>query len=126
MHQLPDAEFITELRRLSGTPELVLQDRDLLDLFLPLLRADLAVYETYLYTAAAPLDCPITVFGGLQDRCVAPEALEAWRDQTSSTFTSRMLPGNHFFIHSDRQPLLQAIARDLTLFLHQASGGQQR
>ncbi len=67
------------------------------------LRADFAVYETYLYSIEPPLNCPISAFGGLQDNKVSDSDLEAWRAQTNVSFSLRMFPGDHFFL---KQPLL--------------------
>jgi medium-chain acyl-[acyl-carrier-protein] hydrolase len=113
IHQLPEAEFIEEIRKFSGIPEAVLQNTEFLQLFLPILRADFAIHDTYTYTADETLACPISAFGGLQDKEVSRDDLAAWRDQTRSTFRLRMLPGDHFFLHSARTPLLQAISQDL-------------
>lgn len=113
IHQLPEAAFVAELRRLNGTPELVLQDPDLLDLFLPLLRADFELYETYTYLAEAPFECPLSAFGGLRDQRVDRSALAAWREHTTGDFGLRMFPGDHFFLESSRWLLLQAVAQDL-------------
>ena len=113
LHHLPASELLTQLRRLNGTPEAVLQDTDLMQFFLPVLRADFAVCETYTYTARPPLTCPISAFGGLQDSRVSYAELAAWREQTSSAFSHRMLPGDHFFLHSAQALLLRALAQDL-------------
>jgi medium-chain acyl-[acyl-carrier-protein] hydrolase len=113
IHHLPEAEFVKELRRLDGTPEEVLQNAELVQLFLPLLRADLAMDETYIYTIEEPLDCPISAFGGLEDNKVGRDDLAAWRDQTRGIFTLRMFPGDHFFLRSARISLLQAVTQDL-------------
>jgi len=113
LHHLPDAELLTQLRRLNGTPEAVLQDRELMQLFLPIIRADLAVCETYTYTPKTPLTCPISTFGGSHDPRVSHDELAAWREQTCSTFSHCTLPGDHFFLHSAQTQLLQAIAQDL-------------
>ena len=67
IHQLPEEEFVEDLRRFNGTPSAVLQNAELMQLFLPLLRADLALHETYSYIADEPLDCPISAFGGVED-----------------------------------------------------------
>ena len=40
-------------------------------IILPLLRADFAMYETYVYSTEPPLNCPISTFGGLQDRKIS-------------------------------------------------------
>lgn len=124
IHHLPEAEFVEELRRFNGTPELVLQNAELMQLFLPLLRADLALHEAYTYTADEPLDCPISAFGGLEDEEVSRDELAAWRDQTRGAFTLRIFPGDHFFLRSARALLLWAVSQDLTQVLGRVTGGQ--
>jgi len=103
IHTLPEKDFLAELRRLNGTPSEILDHEELMEIMLPLLRADFAVYETYVYSAEPPLNCPISAFGGLQDRRVNNSDLDAWRAQTSVSFSLRMFPGDHFFL---KQPFL--------------------
>lgn len=110
---LPEPEFLEELRRLNGTPEAVLENAELMQLLLPALRADFAAIETYVYTPESPLDCPITAFGGLQDREVSCDDLKAWREQTNAAFSLKMLPGDHFFLHSAQPLLLQSLSQEL-------------
>jgi medium-chain acyl-[acyl-carrier-protein] hydrolase len=113
IHALPEPEFLEELRRLNGTPEAVLENAELMQLLLPALRADFAVIETYAYIPESPLDCPITAFGGLQDREVSCDDLEAWREQTNAAFSLQTLPGDHFFLHSAQPLLLQSLSQKL-------------
>lgn len=113
IHTLPEPEFIDELRNLKGTPEEVFQHRELLDMMVPLLRADFAVLETYEYREAPPLDCPISALGGLDDDEVKRGELAAWRRQTTSAFTLRMFPGHHFFLRDTKNAVLRAIANDI-------------
>jgi medium-chain acyl-[acyl-carrier-protein] hydrolase len=113
MHMLPDAAFIQRLRSYSGTPDTVLDHPDFVKIFLPMLRADFAICETYRYIEQHAVDWPISVFGGLQDNDVAKEELEAWRMQTQGRFNLRMLPGNHFFLHTAQPALLSALSEDL-------------
>jgi len=111
IHSLPDKEFLMELRRMNGTPSELLAHEELMEIMLPVLRADFAVYETYLYSTEPPLDCPISALGGLQDHRVSDSDLEAWRAQTSVSFSLRMFPGDHFFL---KQPLLlRALSQEL-------------
>ena len=113
MHALPEEEFLVELRRLNGIPGKVLEEVELMQTMLPVLRADLAVCETYVYSTEPPLNCPISTFGGLQDRRVSRGDLEAWREQSSVSFSLRMFPGDHFFWHTTQPLLLQALSQDL-------------
>lgn len=113
IHDLPDEEFFEELRRLNGTPEEVLQHAELMRLLTPILRADFAVNETYELTPEEPFDFGISAFGGLGDEEVTREDLAAWQAHTRGRFRLRMLPGDHFFLHSARDLILEAAARDL-------------
>ncbi len=115
LYNLPKDELMAELQQLEGTPREVLDHPELMDLMLPILRADFSICDTYEYTEEAPLGCPITAFGGLQDVDVSRRRIEPWREQTSSTFTLRMVPGNHFFIHSNETLLLNLLATQLGL-----------
>jgi medium-chain acyl-[acyl-carrier-protein] hydrolase len=84
-----------------------------MQLLLPALRADFALRETYVYADEPTLDCPISAFGGLADRWVSRESLEAWRDQTRAGFSLQLLPGDHFFLADSRPLLLAALSRKL-------------
>jgi medium-chain acyl-[acyl-carrier-protein] hydrolase len=113
LHALPEREFIEKLRELNGTPEEVLKHAELLQLLIPILRADFAVCETYVFGADAALECPISAYSGLGDGYVTREELESWREHTTNRFTIRMFPGDHFYLNTARPYLLQAVAREL-------------
>jgi medium-chain acyl-[acyl-carrier-protein] hydrolase len=111
-YDLPEPEFIEELRHLGGTPAEVLDHEELLRLMIPLLRADFTAVETYSYAEGPPLDCPLTAFGGLEDEEVPRASLAPWEEHTAGQFSLHMLAGDHFFLRSS-QPLLESIAREL-------------
>jgi medium-chain acyl-[acyl-carrier-protein] hydrolase len=113
IHQLPDSQFIAELRRLNGMPTEAFRHEELLQLLLPTLRADFAVCEEYLYTVDLPLPCPISAYGGRDDQEVGEKELKAWTEQTNAGFTIRLFPGDHFFLRPARESVLRAIAYDL-------------
>ena len=101
--------LIEEIRKLGGTPEEVIQTPELLDLMLPILRADFAVLDTYHYRDGDPLPCPISAFASDRDAEVTPiEALD-WRHQTQREFHFELLPGDHFFINSQGARLRQIV-----------------
>jgi surfactin synthase thioesterase subunit len=117
LHQLPNDDLIAGLRRYNGTPEVVLQNAELMNLFLPILRADLAIDETYVYTPGELVKCPIDAFGGLHDTKVNLGSLRDWQRQTEAGFHLRLFPGDHFYWKSQPAPLLQAIAATLEQIL---------
>ncbi|BAC90791.1 thioesterase II family protein [Gloeobacter violaceus] len=114
LHALPAGEFVEQLRRrYNGIPQAIFENPEWLRFFLPVLRADIALLETYEYTGERPFTCPICVFGGLKDSLIGIEALEAWRVHTVGAFQLQLYPGDHFFIHDDKLPLVAVIAAQL-------------
>lgn len=109
MHLLPDAEFIERLKHYDGTPDAILRDPGLMAYFLPRLRADFAISETYRYKEGPLLTCPVTVLAGDQDQEAPLASVYEWRYQTSSEFRFFRLKGGHFFINSDRQAVMDVI-----------------
>ena len=112
-YNLPEPQLLEELRRLNGTPKEVFEQPELLKLMIPLMRTDFELCQTYAHSPEPPLNCPITVFGGLEDHDTPQTDLEAWRTQTTGAFRLYTLPGDHFFIHSSQPFILQVISQEL-------------
>jgi len=113
LHSRDRDDLVRTLRSWRATPEAVLDDPELMDLVLPVMRADLAVVETYRFTEAPQLLCPVTAFGGNEDEAVGRAPLLRWRELTLGEFDLKMFPGDHFFLHSARQAVLDEIATRL-------------
>lgn len=111
--ELPDHELRGRLRRLGGTPPELLGNADLMGMMLPIVRADLAACERYVYRPEPPLPCPVTVLGGAGDRTFDQSELGQWRELTSAAFESVVMPGDHFFLRSHGAELLSWLAGDL-------------
>ena len=113
IHDLPEPEFIEELRRMEGTPEEALANKELMDVLIPMLRADCSVSETYNHTEEPPLPCRIVAFGGQDDEDVPVEDVEAWSVHTGSGFEHRIFPGGHFFMHSHETDVVNEVTKHL-------------
>jgi medium-chain acyl-[acyl-carrier-protein] hydrolase len=116
LYELPAAGLLAELKRLNGMKAEVLEQPELLELIVPVLRADLRVVQTYTHCAEAPLHMPLTAYGGTSDPDIGPEELEAWREHTTGAFAVKMLPGDHFFLHTAESALLDDIAQRLRMY----------
>jgi surfactin synthase thioesterase subunit len=113
-HSLPDIEFIEKLSSVYfAIPDVVLKDKELMELFLPMLRADMTLVETYIHSQLQPLDCPILALGGLEDKEATQDRLANWRKYTSASFSIYVFSGGHFYLNENRQPLLQLISQRL-------------
>lgn len=110
----PDREFIDEVIRLGGIPEQIAEHPDILQLFTPILKADFAVSQTYIYRPTRKLTCPLTVFGGANDHSVSRLDLDLWAEHTNYAPPSiHILNGGHLFIDSSQSAVLQVISSEL-------------
>ena len=103
---LSDEELVRQLVEANGTPKEIVENKELLSLALPSLRADFRLDETYRYVAREPLECPITVLAGLDDPSVRHEHVEGWQQYTTGGVSTRWFAGDHFFINSHEEELL--------------------
>lgn len=98
VHQRDDKGIVAELRALSGTDQLLLDDEDVLQMILPAVRSDYRAIETYRSTPGAILRCPITLLTGDSDPRVSLDEAQAWSDHTAADFTLKSFPGGHFYL----------------------------
>lgn len=111
----PEDEFLEELRSLNGTPPELLENRELLDLVMPALRADFHLAGIYEYRQRPPLATPMLIMGGTQDEEVmdVPDNLSAWGDETRGASRIKKIEAGHFFIESHRDEVIRSIIPDL-------------
>jgi surfactin synthase thioesterase subunit len=119
LHLLPDATLVAALRDYGATPEVFLHRPELLEVFLPMIRADFAVAETYRHRAGRLLRCPVVVCRGADDPDVTAAGCHAWAELTTGPCRQLCFPGGHFFVNTARDQLLAAVSAELTA----AAGG---
>lgn len=114
LHDLPDAAFIQGMvERYGGIPQALLDEPELLALFLPALKADLCLSESYVYRDEAPFGFPIHVLSGTEDRRLSADLLQPWTKQTTGAAPMNSFPGGHFFIRDSRAAVLTHVGRVL-------------
>lgn len=95
--RLPTPDFAKWVRDVGLLPAEVFQDRQMLDLALPVLRADLSVYASY-QDDGAQSSSPIVTYSGASDALMGPGAMTSWSGRSSSYLGNCSFPGDHFFI----------------------------
>jgi medium-chain acyl-[acyl-carrier-protein] hydrolase len=114
IHALPDPQLIRETKsRYDGVPQVILDDPELLTYFLPIIRADLQLLESYRFAEEPALGCPITAFVGSTDPHAPGHMIDGWAAQTAGRFQAHVMPGGHFFIAQKRRAVLDIVAKDL-------------
>ena len=107
--ELSEAALLAHVETMNPGAKLSENPR-LLKLVLPVLRVDLSLCDYYSYQPRPKLTCAINAFGGAEDN-ISPEALAAWGEETDGPFSAEILPGGHFFLSSERGPLLALLTR---------------
>ena len=98
-HRLCDEDFLIEMKKASTTPLEVLANKKLVQLFLPALKRDAELGETYVYETGDPIDTPITALHALHDSSTTRADLLAWSEHTRDRFEFFEFDDDHFFIN---------------------------
>jgi len=112
-HNLPDEGLLEEIKGFGVMVDEITAHPEMLDILLPILRADCTAHETNEYVEEAPFDFPIWVYGGLGDDTVERERLDAWSIHTAGECRVHMIYGGHLFVDAMPAQLLDSLARRL-------------
>jgi surfactin synthase thioesterase subunit len=98
--RLSDAALVERITSLGGTPQELLDNAELLEAVLPILRADFGLLDALEALEPEPLQIPITVLRGARDKAVSDEDVEVWRELTLARSEVHTLPGGHFYFQT--------------------------
>jgi surfactin synthase thioesterase subunit len=113
LHELDDPTLIAALKNYNGTPPAALEHEELMQLLLPVIRADFEVASQYQYRPDTPLDIPITVLAGKSDHHVMSKKLNRWQEETTEECDWHWFDGDHFFVHSQQKAVLGCLQAKL-------------
>jgi len=112
LHVLDDATFIDRVRAIAGA-ERGGEWQELLELSLPVLRADFAMGERWQPDEHASIGIPVVAFAGLSDPYAPPAAMAGWARYTRAAFRAYAFPGDHFFPDATTKTLLRFVDETL-------------
>ena len=114
-YDYPLPEFISELRRFGGTPDVVLENAELMEMLVPMLRTELKAAYAYHRDPVVKLECGVSVFGGARDEIVLPEELPGWQEHFLERMDFRLFEGSHFFLDDNKEEVVSAICESIGL-----------
>ncbi|HET6501548.1 MAG TPA: alpha/beta fold hydrolase [Amycolatopsis sp.] len=114
IHLRADDGLVAELRTLSGTDARILDNDEIVRMFLPALRADYKAVETYRYRPGPPLTCPIFTLVGDDDPKVTLDEARSWGEHTTGEFEFRAFRGGHFYLDAHAREVIDLISARLT------------
>lgn len=108
---LDDREFAEQLdRRYGGVPKTLRENEEAMRMFLPTVRRDLTLLESYDSSKREVVDVPITALAGTDDGRVTAAKMQNWKSFTQADFRLQMMMGDHFFPLSNFQQVLKIAA----------------
>lgn len=113
LHRQPAERLKAEMVRLDGTAREILENDELMDFVIPIMRNDFRLIETYSPEPEPLLHAPVMVLCGEDDVDVTKEQLDAWAELTTGSFELHLFPGGHFYLNDHVRPVLDLVARRL-------------
>lgn len=111
----PEEAFIRELNNRYGKlPNEIIDEPEIRKIYLPILRNDLSLVETYSHAVSTPLSSPIFIYCGTKDSLTEREKMLGWHKLTTGKITERWFDGDHFYILDQKSKLLNNLFKDLT------------
>ncbi|MFK0174180.1 thioesterase II family protein [Streptomyces sp. NPDC090306] len=110
---LDDDEFLARVRSFAGYSHPALEDPEMRELLLPILRADVEMHESYRPSSSKPLSIPITSLRGTDDELVSATEAAQWAEATTGAFATVELAGGHMYLADHADALLELITAGL-------------
>lgn len=92
-----DEEIARWMRAFGILPAYALEDPDLLEMAVELMRADIQVRDSYRFQEGVTTAVPVQVLTGASDQVIPHSAGEQWRELAVGGFRHDVLPGAHFY-----------------------------
>ena len=103
----PQTELMKELKKLGGVPDEVFDNKDLLDFFEPIIRADLALAESrHNLPDDMKINTPLYVIMGDAEDDV--NEIKNWRNYCTDS-KELVLKGKHFFIYQHKEKIKEIL-----------------
>lgn len=106
IHELPDDEFAQEILDMGATSAELFAHKQLMDIFMPILRADFHLVETYVYEDRGPLPWPLTIIAGVDEKWTEAE-IAAWTRHTTAECLIVRMEGGHFYLQENAELLME-------------------
>ncbi len=109
IYSLANEDFVNEIMKFGGTPEEILMNKELMEVFIPILRNDFKIVETYKYKEKInKIECSVSVLNGKEDS-IPSKDIFAWNEHSSEKCKIYNFEGNHFFINNNVENITRII-----------------
>lgn len=111
---LNEEDFLREIIDFGGVDSGYQKNPELLEFFLPILREDINLCESYQYQHSSPVNTPVVVLWGTADNLLYEEQVRAWTQHSFKKVTFFPFEGgNHFYFNTCRPKVVEIIESNL-------------
>lgn len=117
---LPQELFWDEIKKMGGMPNDFFDQKDLLEIFYPILKNDFRAIENYNYFKMdKPFSIPMNIIMGNEEigeqaEKTSIKEMKDWGNETDADCTFEILEGNHFFIHEKSKIIAQKMMQSIS------------
>lgn len=109
IYKLEDKEFMKSIFELGGTPHELLEEPELLEIFVPILRADYELLYKYNYSDdKEKIKNPVSILYGKEDT-ITMNRIKEWDKCVCDKCEYYEFDGGHFFINTEQKKICQII-----------------
>lgn len=108
-----DDSFIAAVDSYGGGTKQAMEESGLREIFLPVLRADFELSESYEWSPKeTPINCGVSIVNGNQDASVDLDRVGEWKDLVDGPVSLRSADGDHFFLYSNNS-IVSSVVKDV-------------
>ncbi|MFD1676441.1 thioesterase II family protein [Alicyclobacillus fodiniaquatilis] len=114
-----DTKLLEYIMSLGGIPEEFMEHKELIDMYLPIFRADFQALERHVQPSTTRIRVPFFVLSGTEDIRCSPLKLQSW-SKWSDNVEFMEIPGGHMFLLGQAEKVamrLKTILRNTGLSL---------
>lgn len=109
IYKLSDHEFMKKVYSLGGTSKELLDTKELLEIFIGVLKADYEAIDKYEYhDRRYKFEFPISILNGIEDK-LTKDCISEWSIHTEKECNIYNFPGGHFFINNNIKEISEII-----------------
>lgn len=110
-----DEELIKKIDELGGLHNRLKNNRELLNVFIPVIRNDYRIIETYNHNIKNKIETKMTVISGKYDESISMQEILGWKEYSHKEVDIFQINGGHFFINENAKEVIKIIKEKLLL-----------
>lgn len=113
VHLLDDHDLIEFIKSFNGITDEIINDKRIMHMLLPKIRADFSLAQSYLYMPSDKIDSDLVILSGREDVRSGDDFLLEWQLETSGKCDFNYFRGDHFFINENLSDIIKLINKKL-------------